>query len=353
MTNEEILAKAALDSLINKSRIHLYKPIQIAEILFYDRHNPQQIKLNQIATYRTISKHWRDKITLRLVGNISTSNSRYQDDLFNDHAIPPSALEILGRINRTHNGIVENYIYHRFKQRQSDVVEAFRYVQTANVNTFNLEAFLALFESRAGLRRSIDKAFEIVTYALFSSIIDFLDVWITVKINNHDSRIMSDFGDFISILFGQIELDEIIQFKAQLFRNGVTNAADRGLDIWANFGPAVQVKHISLNQDVAERISANVRAENIIVVCKTADEIIIRTIVNQLGWRIRGIVTQSDLGHWYNLCLNQYADTIGQQLLTFILFEFRQEFSYIDELDTFLQERNYHENQLAGEWEIL
>lgn len=30
-------AKAALDSLIRKSRVHLYKPIQIAEILYHQR----------------------------------------------------------------------------------------------------------------------------------------------------------------------------------------------------------------------------------------------------------------------------------------------------------------------------
>ena len=30
-------AKKALDKIINKSRIHLYKPIQIAEILYRDR----------------------------------------------------------------------------------------------------------------------------------------------------------------------------------------------------------------------------------------------------------------------------------------------------------------------------
>lgn len=30
-------AKAALDNVIKKSRVHLYKPIQVAEILYRDR----------------------------------------------------------------------------------------------------------------------------------------------------------------------------------------------------------------------------------------------------------------------------------------------------------------------------
>ena len=36
--------------------------------------------------------------------------------------------------------------------------------------------------------------------------------------------------------------------KANINRIGVTNAADRGLDMWANFGPAIQIKHLSLNE---------------------------------------------------------------------------------------------------------
>ena len=33
-----------------------------------------------------------------------------------------------------------------------------------------------------------------------------------------------------------------------IYRVGVTNAADRGLDMWANFGPVIQVKHLTLNE---------------------------------------------------------------------------------------------------------
>jgi hypothetical protein len=51
------LAKAALDSLIIKSRVHLYKPIQIAEILHRDRVNGD-IDLAKLETYRNPSKAW-------------------------------------------------------------------------------------------------------------------------------------------------------------------------------------------------------------------------------------------------------------------------------------------------------
>jgi type II restriction enzyme len=49
-------AKQALDKVIYKARVHLYKPIQIAEILYRDRVE-QSITLSELATYRTQSKN--------------------------------------------------------------------------------------------------------------------------------------------------------------------------------------------------------------------------------------------------------------------------------------------------------
>lgn len=48
-------AKAALDNVIKKSRVHLYKPIQVAEILYRDRVF-KDINLLSLEDYRTKSK---------------------------------------------------------------------------------------------------------------------------------------------------------------------------------------------------------------------------------------------------------------------------------------------------------
>ncbi len=88
-------AKQALDKIISKGRVHLYKPIQIAEILYRDRIDGD-IDLSDLSTYRNASKRWRDIICLRFLGRTSTSSARYQDDVFNENAVPPSVLEILG-----------------------------------------------------------------------------------------------------------------------------------------------------------------------------------------------------------------------------------------------------------------
>ena len=47
---------------------------------------------------------------------------------------------------------------------------------------------------------------------------------------------------------------EIYQ-DAKVYRVGVTNAADRGLDMWGNFGAAIQIKHISITPKTIEDIS--------------------------------------------------------------------------------------------------
>jgi hypothetical protein len=60
-------AKRALDSVITKSRVHFYKPIQVAEILFRDRVYGG-IGLADLSTYRTMSKKWRDAICEQFLG---------------------------------------------------------------------------------------------------------------------------------------------------------------------------------------------------------------------------------------------------------------------------------------------
>ena len=92
--NDLILAKSALDNIIKKSRIHLYKPIQIAEILYHDRVYGD-IDLSNLETYRTKSKKWRDEISIILLGRKCTSSSRFQDDLFNSNALPPKLISVL------------------------------------------------------------------------------------------------------------------------------------------------------------------------------------------------------------------------------------------------------------------
>lgn len=348
-------AKYALDKLIRKARVHFYKPIQIAEILYHHRMG-FDIDLAKLESYRNPSKRWRDDICIRFLGRISTSSARYQDDLFNENAMPPAALVQLGLINRNTAGAVEAYIYKQFAQRLSQVSIGLEYCQNNTLETFNLKEFLGLFWHEPGLRRSIDKIYEIVVYALFSAIIDALAVRITVNLDISKIDIYHEFEDFAGKVLQLSPQHPEMHFNAQIYRMGVTNAADRGLDMWANFGLAIQVKHLSLTEELAEEIVSPITSDRIIIVCKDAEERLILSLLNQLGWKakVQSIVTESNLLIWYEKALRgRFRDKLGKHLIDFIMHEMETEFpaSNKTEFAKFMAIRGYTELKPPPGWE--
>jgi hypothetical protein len=339
-------AKQALDKVIDKARVHLYKPIQIAEILYRDRVE-QDINLSELATYRTQSKKWRDVICIQFLGRTSTSSARYQDDVFNDNAVPPAVLEILGKENRVTNGIVETYIYRKFLQRFSQMSTGLDYCQTHDKTDFKLDEFLAMFWHEAGLRRSIDKVYEIIVYALFAVLVEALEVSVAISMNPNKTDILNEFADFANSVIQLTPEQTTINLKARINRVGVTNAADRGLDMWANFGLAIQIKHLSLTEELAESIVSSVSADRIVIVCKDTEQKIVISLLNQLGWKskIQSIVTESDLLRWYERALRgKFSNSIGDAVLKKLSDEIQVEFPSTDKKEFlhFIEKRGYH-----------
>lgn len=345
-------AKDALDKIISKGRVHFYKPIQIAEILYPDRNKLAVFDLDDLDSYRNASKHWRDAVTMRLVGRVSTSSQKYQDNLFEANAIPPHFLTDLAEYNRTNDGVIESYIYYRFKDRQQDVLDAFAYLENATTSGFSLGHFLSFFERRAGLKRSVDKAFEIVVYALFLALVRELKAMVTLSLDNPNDSILKDFDKFVSYVLGLQAGQHSVSVSASMFRGGVTNAAGRGLDIVTNYGPAVQVKHLSLDINMAGEIVESIAVGDIVIVCKTAEAQVIETLLAQIGLGIRGIITQDDLEGWYTLCLGKYPEQIGSELLKKLRDEFAREFPMLNQLAPFLQEREYRIDQLKAPFRL-
>ncbi len=320
--------KNHLDTVIRKARVHFYKPIQIAEILYRDR-TKKDIDLGDLETYRTPSRKWRDAISLRFIGRISTSSARYQDDLFNANATPPAVLVELGKINRNSKGAVEAYIYTALRDRLSQMSSGLSAVLQADSNSFELRSFIDSFTRNPGLSRSVDKIFEIVVYALFSTLLEVLDVKIGVQINNINDTILSEFSDFTEKVLGLSEDTPEIYQAAKVYRVGVTNAADRGLDMWANFGVAIQIKHISLTPTTVEDISSAISADRIIIVCKESEKDVLVSVLNQFGSssRIQSVITEDELNVWYEKALRgQSSKLIGDKILQKLANEIKVEF---------------------------
>lgn len=346
--------KKALDTLIRKSRVHLYKPIQIAEILFHHR-TERGLDLSDLESYRNVSKRWRDDVSMLLVGRRSTSSQKYQDNIFEANAMPPKLLAKLGANNKKGKGFVEAYIYKALEARLSSVRSIDEYVSSSPASSFSLKELVALFQTTPGLRRSTDKIYEILVYALFATIVRALRAQVTLEIGNKDVEILKDFDRFIKMVLGIDVKQTKLVLPAALYRVGVTNAADRGLDIWANFGPAIQVKHLTLTVELIEDIADNITADRIVIVCLDTEKKAIESLLNQVGWgeRIQGIITISDLDDWYKLCLNsKYRGNLGANLLKDVQREFAVEFPSSKEIDPFVKKRRYDEIVMPSDWEI-
>lgn len=337
--------KPALESLIAKARVHLYKPIQIAEILYRDRVH-KDINLANLESYRSPSKRWRDVICQQFLGRTSTSSARYQDDLFNQNAIPPDVLVQLGNENRKTNGAVEAFIYRCFKSRISQMSTALDYVSKTEASEFDLTSFLEHFWHEPGLRRSIDKVYEIVVFSLFSALVDALGVKIRVSLDESKLDLLEYFKDFSELILSISPNQLSFETQAKIHRVGVTNAADRGLDMFANFGLAIQIKHLSLTEELAEDIVNSVTADRIVIVCKDSERSVIVSLLNQIGWkaRVQSVVTEEMLVEWYRRALHgDFASTLSTLIIENIKNEIQLEFPSAEttEFDRFFTSRGY------------
>ena len=351
-TDAENPAKKALDKVIGKSRVHLYKPIRIAEILY--RHRTEKgWKLKDLESYRNPSKRWRDEASLLLVGRKSTSSQRFQDNVFEANALTPELLAKLGRVNKKGEGFVEAYIYKALEDRLASVHSVYEYISKSKADSFSLMELVGFFETAKGLRRSVDKIYEILVYALFTTIVRALKAQVTLEIANKDKAILKDFGRFVKTVLGVDAKRAKLVLPAALYRVGVANAADSGLDIWTNFGPAVQVKHLTLTPELVEDIADNITADKIVVVCIDTEKKAIESLLRQVGWgqRIQGIVTIEDLDNWYKLCLNEkYRNNLGANLLKDLSREFAAEFPSTKEIGPFIRNRGYDKIVMPSDW---
>ena len=350
---DNLYAKQCLDKVVKKARIHLYKPIQLAEILYRDRVKCD-IELGDLETYRTNSRKWRDEVCLRLLGRTSTSSARFQDNLFEENATPPPVLVKLGEINRRHNGAVEAYIYDAFMYRHLQMSTGLDSVGQLGKTNFILKDFVNVFRRDPGLSRSVDKIFEIVVYALFSVLLESLEVKIGVKIENTENTILQEFADFTKKVLGLSKETLEIYQRPKIYRAGVPNAADRGLDIWANFGVAIQIKHLSLTLPMADDIASDITADRIKIVCKECEKEVLVSVLQQFGnaGKIQSVITEDELDLWYEKALRgQSAKLIGDKVMKRLEDEIKVEFPSTTEAEEFFAERGYSHLSLIGIWD--
>lgn len=343
MTNKSEKAKTALDNLIRKSRIHFYKPIQIAEILY--RHRIGELDdLSDVESYRSASKAWRDQISRSLLGSVCTSSSRFQDDLFHKTAIPPSVLSVLGAENNRTGGAVEAYIYGRFDHKHEQLRQILEYCEKTSPANFDVRTVINSFWREPGLKRSLDKVYEIIVYSLFTTIIDALELKVSIEIDRTKQSLLTEFEDFTAKVLCVDFSRPVYRQKARVFRVGVTNAADRGLDMYSNWGPAIQVKHLTLDESLANDIVGEIQSDRIVIVCKDAEKNVLVSVLQQIGWhsRIQSVVTEEDLQKWYERALRgAFATQMGSRLLATFAEQMQLEFPSTGTRSPAIDKRHY------------
>ncbi len=343
MTRDE--AKAKLDTVIGKSRVHFYKPIQIAEILYHQRTVNRNLNLLDLESYRTRSRKWRDFVSDELLGSTCNSSARFQDNLFDNNAVPPEALYILGQENLRTNGAVEAYIYSKFDNKHEQLENALLYCLDSTPESFQVRQLLDSFWNQPGLRRSIDKIYEIVVYSLFDTLVNELEMTIDISVRESKIDILREFEAFASAVMC-LDCQNLTHSKsAHVYRIGVANAADRGLDMYSNWGPAIQIKHLVLNEELAESIVDSVSSDRIVIVCKAAESKLIISLLNQIGWKskIQSVVTEDDLVAWYEKALRgSHSAAMGNQLLKTMCEQISIEFPSIEQGRGIISQRQYH-----------
>lgn len=332
-------AKSKLDHVIDIGRVEMYKPIQVAEVLFAAR-SGAGIDLSDVESYRTKSRRWRDDVTLRLFGKKSTSSARFQDDLWNESAVPPQAMVLLERENAS-SKIVEAYIYGFITEKNYEISEA-RSVLLNLRQLRELTGLLDRFDS-PGLVSSADRLYEIFTASVFRTELSMSSY--KVSIENFAFGGASRSVDLVvSLVSGQAS-------PLVVDRLGHTNAADGGLDIWTNFGVAISVKRRVLTSQLLEQIMNDTPIGALHIVCLDLDSSAKSELkkLNDSGARVSVTTLKSLLKSADTLL----SDPVSAAFFVETLVEaFDREFPMARTLTDFILERGYDQVPLTGRWKM-
>jgi type II restriction enzyme len=330
-------AKQKLDHVIKRSRVEMYKPIQVAEVLARAR-TSNEVNLAQVETYRVKSRQWRDEVTLGLFNKVSTSTMRFQDDLWNESAVPPPAMIALGKANSA-NKTVEAYIYRFVADKNKDLAGA-RATLSRLKTSQELKEVLKAFSS-SKLTSSADRLFEILATAVFKC--ELSQSGYTIQV---DRTLRKDPKKSVDSL---VDLVSSGPMPLEVGRLGHTNAADGGLDIWTNFGVAVSVKRRILTTDLLEQILQDTTVGALHIVCLGVEpqaESMLKRLKSQ-GQSISVSSIDLLLGSVQHLLA---IESSRHEFIADLIGSFDREFPMAQTLSEFLDSRGYPEVGLTGIW---
>ena len=316
-----------LDRVIQLSRVEMYKPIQIAETLRKMNSDKKLDPLN-LETYRNLSRELRNDITMQLIGKISTSSMRFQDDLWNESAVPPSALAVLAAENRKKSK-VEEYIYQHVYAKNAHLIEIRKKLDSLS----SIEEIHRMFNAfnSPGLRTSADRLYEVFVLSVLQTDIEVSNYKLSIS-GSKNSVKGSGAMKLINATDGQAK-------ELMLAKIGHTNAADAGLDIWTNFGVVISVKNYNLDVELFQKVLSDTPIGFLVIVCETLSPNLLKQYKNVSNGRSVMFITKTEL---YDDAQNIFADKIrSKKFVARFLYFYDSEFPLTVTLEEFMAERQY------------
>jgi hypothetical protein len=261
------------------------------------------------------------------MGKVSTSSMRFQDDLWNESAIPPTALVAL--FNANQNNRVEEYIYQHVYAKSGQMIHIRKKLGSTKT-VADIEAIFGLFDEE-GLRTSADRLFEVFALTVLQTQIDGSDF--TFSLSGNSSTVSGNTGKKL------ISIAESQKNVLELAKIGHTNAADAGLDIWTNFGVVVSVKNYNLDEDLLLQVLSDTPVGLLTVICETASSHLAKNLGRISKNRPIVIITREELIADAGLLLAKEKSAVIfiQKFISF----FDKEFPLATSLESFMLKRNY------------
>jgi type II restriction enzyme len=334
-------AMEALDSVISKGRSHMYKPIQIAEILYHAR--TVGIDFSDTENYRLSSLQWRDDVSQLLVGATSGSTSRYQDDLFGKGA-PPDVLQTLSQINIDTDGGVEQHIYTRLATTWAELKQAREYIRRTEPDQFSPQTFMDQFIGQASkLSKSTDKALECLTYGFVKQVIASAHLTYTLSLDT-TRELAPEVAEFTQRAFGLSKDNPEKSGPIRVSRVGVTNAADAGIDIQTNVGLSLQVKHDRITPSTLSKMLEKAVYDRVVIVCKEYSDAVAEAVADE-DHPVQSIITLSEIDSWYRSLRIDNPLIVGA-IVDLTTVEFEKEFPHVTTMKGFAADRGYDLTQV-------